>query len=363
MSEKLLLHLLRQFEASPETKFYESDLSRISSSGFPVLKKLKYLSFDQYDFEQEHYYDKQGNERFVHKVNGKWLATSTEDSGVSPLYLKDQDLNRYVFNVQPLIAGIRSQNNLLKISSQITSRIHYVGEKTVLGNSVGIFVGFFCDNETAEAELLGLRSKIETVDNILVLCPSFGIASQGVLNKLANQNIVCLPFKMAFWKKKGYLIDFSKVQFNREIEQGVPILTAVQKADYCKYGYKCFDKIYIPGTKPRKKSNDLKVNRHKIKVPDEVFPLLIGLAVELKKGKGGWIVQSTPAGKYHKYERLRKPIEGSLLKKKAQDFLETDGSKGWRLSVHPDFVEYDRSQLILNYSGTVKALAKKLPKG
>lgn len=48
--------------------------------------------------------------------------------------------------------------------------------------------------------------------------------------------------------------------------------------------------------------------------------------------------------------------------KKAQDFFETDGSKGWRLSVHPDFGEYDRSPLILNYSGTVKALAKKLPK-
>ena len=98
-------------------------------------------------------------------------------------------------------------------------------------------------------------------------------------------------------------------------------------------------------------------------MPDEVFPLLIGLVVELMKGKGGWVTLSTQAGNYHTYERLRKPIEGSLLKKNARDFLENDSSKKWRLSVHPDFVSYDRNKLLKHPSVDVKASAKKLFKG
>lgn len=311
MSEKLLLHLLRQFEGSPETKFYESDLTRISASGFLTLKKQKHLLFDQYDFEQEHYYDKQGNERFIRKVNGKWIATSTEDSGISPLYLKEQDLNRYTFSVQPFLAEMKTKNNLAKNINQVASRIWFVGEATVLQNSLGVFLAFISDDEQAEAELLGLRAKIGKVDGVLVVCPTYQIKSQDLLSKLASQNITCLTFKDAF-KKKDYTIDFSKAQFGQAGGQLAQKLTSKQTADYTKYGYQCYDTVHIPGTAPRKRSNDLNVNGHTIKMPDNAFKLFIELVVELKKGKGGWLTKVVDAGKYQIFDRVRSPLQGSL---------------------------------------------------
>jgi hypothetical protein len=111
LSDALLLYLLKHIEGSPDAKFYESDLTGISSSGFASLKKQKYLVFDQYDFEKESYFDKRGNERFIRKVNGKWIATATDDPEISPIYLTEKDLNRYSFSVQSLLEvdpGIRT---------------------------------------------------------------------------------------------------------------------------------------------------------------------------------------------------------------------------------------------------------------
>jgi hypothetical protein len=360
LTDKLLAHLLEQFEGSPEARFYESELARISSSGFSALKKQKYLLFDQYDFEQEPYIDKQGNERFIRKVNARWIATSTEDSGISPLYLKDQDLNRYVFDVRPLLANIKAENNLTKNINAVTSRIWFIGEAMVIQNNVGVFLAFISDGNQAEAELLGLRAKIGKVDAILVLCPSYVVKSQDLLSKLAGQNIICLTFNEAL--KKDGVIDFGKVRFNQGSAQSVPKLTAQQTTDYTKHDYKCYDNLYIPGTASGKRSNNISVNGHTIKMPDEAFRLLMELVVELKKGKGGWLTKVVEAGKYQIFDRVRKPLEGSLQGKDAKKFVENNASKQYRISTHPDFATYDRENLMQHSDLTVSALAKKLPK-
>jgi len=44
-----------------------------------------------------------------------------------------------------------------------------------------------------------------------------------------------------------------------------------------------------------------------------------------KECKGGWLSKYTEPGKYQIWDRLRKPIEGSLLKKDAKEFIENDG--------------------------------------
>jgi len=160
-------------EGSPEAKFYESELTGVSSAGFATLKKQKHLLFDQYDFENEHYFDKRGNEYFVRKYNGKWVATSTEDSGISPLYLKEQDLNRYAFSIQPILDHIRTKNSLAKNTNAVTSRVWYIGEKAVIQNNVGVFVALLSDDQVAEAELLGLKAKTGKMDGALVFCPFY----------------------------------------------------------------------------------------------------------------------------------------------------------------------------------------------
>lgn len=80
------------------------------------------------------------------------------------------------------------------------------------------------------------------------------------------------------------------------------------------------------------------------------------LLAELKKGKYGWLI------KYQSIYRLRKPIEGSLREKDAKKFIENNGSKGYRISTHPDLVTYDRGNLLKHTDAEVKAIAKRLPK-
>ena len=357
----MLIYLLKQAEGSPDTKFYESDLMSISKDSFTALKKQKYLVFDQYDFENESYFDKQGNERFLRKVNGRWIATSTEDPEMSPLYLKEQDLNRYSFNIQPLLEKIKSQNELSRNINKITDRIYYLGEKIVLQNSVGVFIAFLSYDEQAEAELLGLRTKVGKMDRILVLCPSYTITSQDLISRLATQNIFCLTFKDVF-KGKDYSIDFSKVKFKQVDGSDTPNLTKKQTDDYTRYKYQCYERMHIPGTVPMMRSNDLKINEHQIKMPDESFKLLIELVVKLKKDKGGWVSKYTEPGKYQPYERLRTKIAGSLIEKDAKKFIENDGSKHYRISTHPDFVTYDRKNLMRHPDSVVRNFAKSLPR-
>jgi len=57
--------------------------------------------------------------------------------------------------------------------------------------------------------------------------------------------------------------------------------------EYKDSGYQCYDKIHILGTKVISWSNNLDINGHTIKMPDNAFKLFIELVVELKKGKGG----------------------------------------------------------------------------
>jgi len=360
LSDKLMSYLLRHAEGLPEAKFYESELTRISSAGFGSLKKQKHLLFDQYDFESDHYFDKRGNEYFVRKYNGKWIATSTEDSSISPLYLKEQDLNRYAFSIQPILDQIRTKNSLAKNANAVTSRVWYIGEKAVIQNNIGVFVALLSDDQVAEAELLGLKAKTGKMDGALVFCPFYQIKSQDLLSKLSGQNVFCLTFKEAF--KKDGTINFGKVRFDQAAGQQAQKLTAQQTSDYTKYAYQCYDVLHIPGTASQKRSNNLNVNGHTIKMPDSAFVVLMELVVEIKKGKGGWLTKVVEAGKYQIFDHVRKPLQGSLLVKDGKKFIENNASKQYRISTHPDFVTFDRDNLLSHADSTVQALAKKLPK-
>jgi hypothetical protein len=139
------------------------------------------------------------------------------------------------------------------------------------------------------------------------------------------------------------------------------------QADYEKYGYKCQDKLHIPGTFPRKRSNDVFINTNKISLGDSLFALLMRLAVELKKKKGGWVNTADLMDEHfindimlhQPYSNLRSNLEGSLKEKDGQKFIESSGSMEYRLSTHPDFVTYDRKKLKSHPVSLVQSLFKK----
>lgn len=146
-------------------------------------------------------------------------------------------------------------------------------------------------------------------------------------------------------------------------------LNTAQKRDYGVHDYRCRDKIHIPGSTPKYRSNIVVVNEHEANVGDKPFNLLVRLIVELKKENGGWVSvhdlveEGIAADREHHqiYSRLRKSIEGSLLNRDAKQLIENDGSKRYRISTHPDFVTYEKEQLSSHNDELIRSSAVKLP--
>ena len=137
-----------------------------------------------------------------------------------------------------------------------------------------------------------------------------------------------------------------------------------QKADYERFEYQGYDKVYIPGTIPMKQSNLIVVNGNEIKMGDSLCTLFLRFVIELKKKKGIYTLESegviTDVLKYQIYSNLRTALEDSLLDKDGQKFIQSDGSKKYRISTNPDFITYDEKKLLAHQDHHIRELAKKL---
>jgi hypothetical protein len=148
-----------------------------------------------------------------------------------------------------------------------------------------------------------------------------------------------------------------------------PELSQKQKEDYGKFDYQCFDRIYIPGVFPKRQANLIEINGNEIKLGDSLFNLFLRFLVELKKNEGGWVsVQDLKAERliddpvqYQIYSRLRTTLQGTLLDKDTRKFIQNDGLKRYRVSIHPNFVSYNKKKLLLHDDATVRRLAEELP--
>lgn len=359
MSDKLFSYLLKHIEGSPEAKFYESELTGISSAGFAALKKQKHLLFDQYDFESEHYYDKHGNERFVRKVNGKWLATSTEDSGISPLFLSEKDLNRYSFNIAVLLRGIKTKNGLTKNISNISSRIWFIGECISGTRQFGVFLGLFSENDQAE-ELLGIRSRISQYEYILVLCPTFEISDQGLLSRLEGQKISCHTFNKTI---KGGKIDFGIMKDLEKPAVGfvIPDLNATERSKYEKV-YPRKDVIEFYDTA---KGYFIKINGSEMEFDRIQYGLLIFLAKALKADQNcGKIavkdavdenIVRDPQHFYRLSGELNKLMKSFVENKKDKIISTVKGETGvYRLTTMPSRIKQPHTKWLNSKYKTIK---------
>lgn len=146
-------------------------------------------------------------------------------------------------------------------------------------------------------------------------------------------------------------------------------------ADYQAFGYLCRDKVCIGGRmkkvggKTKKGRNLVEINGNEVTLGDALFILLLRLAVELKKGRGGYVSRVDlwkegavrDAEDFRPYSNLRAAVETQLVDRDGQKFVQNDGEKNYRISTHPDFVTYDRDRLLRHPSRRVNELAKLLP--
>lgn len=161
-------------------------------------------------------------------------------------------------------------------------------------------------------------------------------------------------------------IDLHHIKSRLKSYEKIP--SKVQEKDYEKHEYKCTDQIHVLGASSIPRSNEIIVNKTKIEIGDSLFLLLLRLAVELKKGEGGWVsIYSlydehiiTDSDKYKIYSRLRTALQGSLIDKNGKKFIENDGSKNYHISTRPDFITYNKKKLLSHKDSQIRRLAEEL---
>jgi len=290
--KELFTFLLKNVEVSPDATFYENELRRCSNSAFEVLRKQKYLRWIEYNPEREPYYSSRlgdgGNERFIRRSKEKIYAYSTEDSGLGRLELKEEDINRWVFDVQVLIQSIKKANSLSGKVNKIDDRIYFIGEFNSGDRQFGVYLGLFGDEGRAKS-LVGLRQRIRQYEYVLVLCPTFEIADQGLANSLEKQKIFCFPFQRIF-KKDSFLIDFSCIKSPEKAEAAVTVLelNATEQRKYAK-DYPRKDVIQFLNKEVGARSYVVLVNGRELQLQYNLFGLLLYLALTLKQERDtGW---------------------------------------------------------------------------
>ncbi len=357
--------ILKNIEAFPTASFSESELVRVSKTDFNFLTKQKCLDRMKYDYMKEPYYSSalgdNGNERRVKKVGSQFYAYSVESADSTPIEVKEADLRRYQLSFPALFEKIRTVNKIEGKFQEIPEGYFYIGYKLYDSFRVGfVFVPKIGDGKLIK--FVGLKDICKD-DKVLVVFTPFTKIEDILLSwGLSKCEIVTVPLATA--------LDFKTFKLSVEdlIKEFMPkggatALTKKQAKDYKDFGYKCYDKIHILGTGSMSRSNNLDINGHTIKMPDNAFKLFIELVVASKKNRGGWLTKVVEAGKYQIFDRVRSPLQGSLLGKDAKKFLENNASKQYRISVHPDFITYNRKILLKHADSMVKALAKGLPKG
>jgi len=357
----MLNFILKSLESFPSASFAESELVRISKPSFNFLTTQKCLSRIKYDYMKEPYLGDNGTERFIRKQNGRLYAYSSESSDVTPIEVKEADLKRYQVSFPVLFEKIRTVNKIEGKYQEIKEGYFYIGYKLYDSFRVGfLFVPKIGDGKLVK--FAGLKDICKD-DKVLVVFTPFTKIEDIVLNwTLSKCKIVAAPLA-ATLDFKTFKLPVEDLIKEFMPEAGATAMTKKQAKDYKDFDYKCYDKIHVPGTAPMKRSNDLSINGHVIKMPDKPFTLFIELVAELKKGKGGWLTKKVDAGKYQIFDHVRKPLEGSLLAKDAKKFIENNASKQYRISTHPDFITFERKNLVRHTSVSVQTLAKGLPKG
>jgi hypothetical protein len=218
-------------------------------------------------------------------------------------------------------------------------------------------------------KFLGLKHLSKGDDILVVLTPSSKIRDVTLKRRLPHDSIIQKSFSSPLNPQTFELPMEKFIAGLLKLKAEDVELSNKQKIDYEKFEYQCYDRIHIPGTVPMKRSNHIVINGNGIKMGDSIFTLFLRLTLELKKKEGGWIDRHSlgiewivnDADSFQSYSNLRVALQGSLLQKDGQKFIESDGSKRYRISTHPDFITYNKEKLLKHPEKNIQEIAKRLP--
>lgn len=265
----------------------------------------------------------------------------------------------------PIFIGFGS-NKAFTFKRGMKKGYFYIGNKIYDGNRIGlIFVLKISDKNLLKLSRLVYIAKN---NSILVVFAPLSSSEKFVFKRHLKTNASAHKYFDA--EACRLLENIISGLLKPEIGMNLVIrqLTKEQEQDYKDFAYKCFDKIHISGNSSMKRSNEIEVNGHKVRLGDSMFRLFVRLALELKKKRGGWVSRHTldsegiitDVDKFQIYSNLRTSLQGSLLDKEGQKFIENNGSKQYRISLHPDFITYHKEKLLKHHDIFIQALARKL---
>lgn len=303
---------------------------------------------------------------------GEVYAICPKYTEIDPIPLTKDDISRFQFSLDKLIEAMREDNGFTGNCYPISPRLYFIGERMVGNVSTAFILALFPNIRSAEPHLLSLLARIPpNYQRVVVITLTLCLTEEVVYSKL---RVACMfPVTIpASFGQNDFKINYLRA-LRKRLPTGVsaqtPGLTDEQHADYEEYGYRCRDRLHIPGSFPRDRSNDICLNGHRLQLGDSLFALLLRFVVELKKKKDGWVniytlksdgIITDPLN-YQIYSRLRTEIRGSLLDKDGKKFIESDRSKNYRVSTHSDLVTCDKERLLNHPQSNIRELAKKLP--
>jgi hypothetical protein len=369
--------LLREAEKDPDRIFMEKELLRRSKKNFEKAKSEGGLRFIHLDINDDYIpcptpcpAPCSGMKLAPPPPNRKDLAAVAfceikDDVDFIPL--SRGDLAAYQFNLDPLIEKIRKANGLDGSNYSMTPRLYFLGERLVAGVNTAFVLALFPDAATAEPHLFGLLGRIPShCPQTVVVAPSLSFTSEPIYSKLISDAIFPITLPKDFGKA-GFGFSYLATM-RKKIPTGaapkVPPLTKRQIADKEKYGYRCRDRIHFPGTTPYERKNEVIINGHKVFIGDKLFALLLRLVAELKKGKGGWIESADLVAERfindieHRqpFSHLRHAFKPWLIEGDGKHLIESSRSKQYRLSTHPEFITFDKKNLLAHPEDDIRKL-------
>jgi len=367
----VIKYLLGEIEKSPNPVFSKRELLSISEEEFRDLTKRRILTYVRpcgSDVEKVRLPRCQhGCPLTIVETDGELEAVCLQHPEEDPIRIEKDDLSRYALSVDNLLSEIVSANRINGKLHRISGDCFYMGHKTYNSNRVG-FIFIQTIGKGKLLKLSGLRHLCKDDDILVVFTPVSQTEDVALKNVFRHDRIVQTSFAASL-NPQTFELPIKKLISGLLKPKAITELSKRQKTDYEKFEYQCYDKVYVPGMIPMRRSNDIVVNGNRIGIGDSIFGLFLRFVLELKKREGGWVnIYSleeegiiTDPFKYQIYSNLRTALKGSLVDKNGKKFIQNDGSKNYRTSTHPDFVTYDRGKLLNHPDPRVREIAESLP--
>jgi hypothetical protein len=205
-TNKLLQHIFRELEISPNRSFRASELKHISSADFKQLLKEKLLKPYRYEPEGDNYPCTDGcsscKAGYMRRVNGagnKWEAGCPDgEADTKSIPLSDDDITKYSFDINRFIEEIHNSRGLTGNVSKMDKRLYFIGVGDIKGKQTGLMLAFLNNRHTAKSLFLSIPQLLPRYQAYIILLPFFSDITPATVKTLEDNHVYLVQFARVF---------------------------------------------------------------------------------------------------------------------------------------------------------------------